>query len=330
MKIECPNCNFTGNIDESKLPDHRIEMKCPKCQVPFEFKVPDDNEKTISESLQQETHENNATDVLPVHPKELNYPIELYSHKLFSEAKKELIFMIHSSQSLPETVAASLFWLGHISLEEQNNSAAFDDWNRLRSNFPESEYSIYIEDKLEILKTLITDEAGSNFDTIISKAYLNNGDFWSKDETEFIILVDTSLHYPINNALYWYDKIINDYPGKSISELAYLRKFQVHFRSKISPHHFLYSARAIDLFNKYESDFPNGKYLQVFSFLVAQGYGSNVVRTSYTYETECANNAVNWFNKSISYANDCDNFYSVTAKAAISTILAHKDKCSVK
>ena len=38
MKIECPECKLTGNVDDSMVPATGIAMNCPRCKTSFYVK----------------------------------------------------------------------------------------------------------------------------------------------------------------------------------------------------------------------------------------------------------------------------------------------------
>ena len=40
MKIECPSCHLTGNVNEMELPPDGRELKCPRCKKGFQVKKP--------------------------------------------------------------------------------------------------------------------------------------------------------------------------------------------------------------------------------------------------------------------------------------------------
>lgn len=50
MKIQCPKCNATCNIDESKIPERGAYLRCKKCQNKFHIEKP-------SEDIELETEE---------------------------------------------------------------------------------------------------------------------------------------------------------------------------------------------------------------------------------------------------------------------------------
>ncbi len=35
MKVQCPNCSFTSQIDDAKVPDKEVKIRCPKCSTRF-------------------------------------------------------------------------------------------------------------------------------------------------------------------------------------------------------------------------------------------------------------------------------------------------------
>jgi predicted Zn finger-like uncharacterized protein len=40
MKIECPGCKLSGNIDDSTVPATGLAMTCPRCKKPFTVEKP--------------------------------------------------------------------------------------------------------------------------------------------------------------------------------------------------------------------------------------------------------------------------------------------------
>ncbi|MBI9111028.1 zinc-ribbon domain-containing protein [Maridesulfovibrio ferrireducens] len=60
MKVICPECNFTSEIPDDKIPANAQLATCPRCQIKFKFRSLDENPDIDSEEVQQPVaHEEN-------------------------------------------------------------------------------------------------------------------------------------------------------------------------------------------------------------------------------------------------------------------------------
>ncbi len=55
MKIQCPSCEYQGNVPEDKIPEGGIKVRCPKCKEKFPVKKELPEDFTIEEEAEAQT-----------------------------------------------------------------------------------------------------------------------------------------------------------------------------------------------------------------------------------------------------------------------------------
>ena len=159
--------------------------------------------------------------------------------------------------------------------------------------------------------------------------YLKNGDFYSQEKPRRLV-IDTSFIEKVDTALWWYNKVINEYPGTQEANEALRAKirtiigwtegygkdkksFGLHDRGLGSK----YFPIIESTFNKLEAGYPDDEYLEAFAFQIAQRYFIYVLGyRQYKYKENC----LHWFEKTIELAKGKDTFYSHLARKRIKSV----------
>ena len=233
-------------------------------------------------------------------------------HNFSEKAKEKFLDIYHNPKSSREEKAQALYLLGQISFEQGNYSVALDDWEILIQKFPESSQTKEIAQKLSQLRDVITQSSDTSVISVIAKSYLQNGDFWSNAKNRFDI--DSSWLPSVELSIYWYDKILKEFPKSKAAEIAYRRKLFTLLGWKepgkygeaygLKKNFKKYINKVLDTFYQYEKTFPNSSYLQGFRYQIAQAY----------WMRKDWKNARLWLNKVIQKGEGKNTFYTQTAK----------------
>ena len=242
---------------------------------------------------------------------------DYYTHNLKQKAIEEFILVYHNSKSV-EAKSEALYLLGNISFEDNNYSAAFSDWKKLVSDYPNSKYATEIKDRLDQLKDVIQKVSDENISSSVARSYLNNGDFWSESDNKF--LIDNSWLPSVEMSISWYDKVIKEFPNTNASETAYRKKLFSLFGWKESgsyPKSFglrkdfdKYMPQILQTYSEFEANFPESSSLQGFRYQIAQGYWREKDWTK----------AKEWLQKIIDSSKGQSTFYTETAKARLNKL----------
>ena len=161
------------------------------------------------------------------------------------------------------------------------------------------------------------------------KNYLKNGDFYSQEKPRRLV-IDTRFIDKVDTALWWYNKVINEYPGTPEANEALRAKIRtllgweegygkdkrtygLHDRVKADK----YFPIVENTFKKLEAGYPADDYLEAFAFQIAQRYFIYVLGyRQYKYQEVC----IHWFEKTIELAKGKDTFYSHLAKRRIKSV----------
>ena len=177
---------------------------------------------------------------------------------------------------------------------------------------------------------LLDDNYRGLFDTGSNpKNYLENGNFYSQDKPRALI-IDTSFINKVDTAIWWYDKVLNEFPGTEEANEALRQKIRTligweegYGRDKKT--YGLYNPtngkRYFPLlestFLELEIGFPDDEYLEAFAFQIAQKYFIFLLgHRKYEYKEDC----IRWFEKTIEIAKGKDTFYSHLARKRITSV----------
>jgi hypothetical protein len=186
------------------------------------------------------------------------------------------------------------------------------------SSYPTAPQAKALSDRLAQLREVVekgTDELLSN---AVASSYVRNGDFWSDAPDKFTI--DASWLPKAELGLYWYDRVIKEYPGSDAAELAYIRKLRTLLGWRESGQYGSafgvksdfkkYMPLTLQAFESFAQAFPSNSSLQAFRFQIAQAYWGQKDWT----------NTRAWLQKIIDAAKSEETFYSELAKARLAKI----------
>jgi tetratricopeptide (TPR) repeat protein len=242
---------------------------------------------------------------------------DYYVHNVKGKAIESFIEIFHSSKA-PEVRAEALYYMGQIAFDEDNYSAAFDDWTKLITDYPASRQAVEIKGRLVQMREVMGKVSSASISSTVAGAYLRNGDFWSKSDR--IFMIDASWLPSVELANAWYDKIIAEFPGSEGAEIAYQRKlFTILGWKELGEYGSAYGVREnytkympllLETFASFEAAFPNSPYLQGFRYQIAQAYWNH----------KDWSNAREWLNKVVQAGGGQPSFYTETAKARLNKV----------
>jgi tetratricopeptide (TPR) repeat protein len=208
----------------------------------------------------------------------------LHRHGLSVEAKKELIDLITSGVASNADEAASYYLLGSIAFEENDLAVALSTWEVLVTQYPDSPSSALVRDRMGELAQIVGATTKHSIDNVIALSYLRHAEFWS-DEKDEIFRIDSSWIPNVEAAVKWYDRVIDEFPGTPAARLAYIGKLRTLLGWKDpgqygQPHGVRanfreYMPQVIDVFQVFETAFPEASALQGFRFQIAQAHWRN-------------------------------------------------------
>ena len=194
------------------------------------------------------------------------------------------------------------------------------------------------EDSTDSTAEYVTVEDLPEYTGVFDKAatginYLKNGNFYSEGKS-YKFGIDTSYIDRVTYAIYWYDKVISEFPNTPAANGALKDKmntilgwtdgygddkkyYGLDDRKKAG----IYFPLLIVTYAKLESDYPDDPHLQAFAFQVAQKYWFYLLITrnsKYAIPTE------KWMNKTIELSDGKETFYSQIAKQRLREIARYK------
>ena len=172
---------------------------------------------------------------------------------------------------------------------------------------------------------------GGLFDSDSSpKTYLHNGNFYSEDKGR-LLGVDTSFIDPLKASIYWYDKVIEEFPNTPECNQALKEKIKtiVGWKAGYGDNKRHYglnghtgSGEYFDMievtFKKLETDYPGDPHLEAYAYQVAQAYFYHIQVYKHLYPIHIFESLKakyeEWLRKTIELARGRDTFYSHLAK----------------
>ncbi len=243
---------------------------------------------------------------------------DYYRHNFNETAKEKFLSIYHGTDSTEDEKAKALYIVGQIVYEEGDYSLALEDWELLIAKFPDSKYAKQVATLYSQISDIVTFDSDKSKISLIARAYLQNGDFWSNADREFII--DSSWMPSVEIALKWYDKVLKEFSNTSSAEVAYRRKLFALLGSS-NPDENQRSFGLKEDFNKYmpivvktfiafKKDFPKSAYMQGFRYQIAQAY----------WAEGNTKKAKIWLQRIITNGNGKETFYTETAKARLKNL----------
>jgi len=213
----------------------------------------------------------------------------LLDNGLVVEAQKELIDLVHSPTNNPDKPKA-LNALATIAIDKNNLKAAFEAWNRLIRMYPSSPEAASAKTRLPLLSNVLGQVSEETINDATARVFLRNADFWAKDRDK-IFRIDASWISPLDAAIFWYDKILTDFPATPAAKVAFEEKMRTLLGWKGQGQYGeaqgvrANSSKFLPLlettFREYEKAFPNSAAAQGFRFQIAQAHwsGKNWIKT---------------------------------------------------
>ena len=239
-------------------------------------------------------------------------------HGLTSETKKELIEVIFSKQNA-KNKAEAYYILGTIAFEEDKLTTALETWTELVKEFPESEQAQLVKDRINQLSESVGEVSRKNLENVIAQSYLRNAEFWSQGKSRAFTIYDDQL-YLLENAISWYDKVIQEFPKTTASLIAYEDKMRALIGWKepgeygraygIKQSFIHHMPQLVETFLAFEKDHPNTLSLQAFRYQIGQIYWQN----------DKLPKAALWFHKIIQQSGDNYTFYRDLAERRLKDV----------
>jgi tetratricopeptide (TPR) repeat protein len=242
----------------------------------------------------------------------------LAEHGLSSEAKAEFIAVLLSTASNAADKAESLYQLGQLSFAEGRYKTALADWAELREKYPMSAQAKDMGERLAQLREVVQKGSDEQLTNAVASSYVRNGDFWSDAPDKFTI--DASWLPRAELGIYWYDRVIKEYPGSDAAELANIRKLRTLLGWKedtqygssygVKANFGRYMPLTIQSFDEFAKTFPTNTSLQGFRFQIAQAYWR---------EKDWTNTRL-WLQRIVDEAKGEQTFYSELAKSRLAKV----------
>ena len=259
-----------------------------------------------------------ALNFSPVMAQNISIAQDFYNHNLKDRALEEFIIVYNTSTINSDDRAEALYYMGQITFDEGRYSTALDDWQKLIEEFPTSNRTTEMKDRLTQLNEVFSKTVDENIASSVAKSYIKNGDFWADNDRKFTI--DASWLPKVEIAIDWYDRVISEFPNTYAAELAYQRKLfsilgwkepgQYGSSYGVRDNYKKYVPSLLQTFDAFESSFPESSFLQGFRYQIAQTYWG---------KKDWANTRL-WLNKIIDESKDQSSFYSETAKARLNKV----------
>jgi tetratricopeptide (TPR) repeat protein len=254
----------------------------------------------------------------PMEGQSIEIAKDYYVHNVKGRALESFIDVFHNSKA-PEVKAEALYYMGQVAFEDNNYSAAFNDWTRLIKDYPTSKQAAEIKDRLTQMREVMGKVTSASILSTAAGSYLRNGDFWSRGSDKRF-MIDSSWLPSVELANAWYDKTIAEFPGSEAAEIAYQTKLftilgwtepgQYGSRYGIEADFKKYLPLLTQTFSNFETAFPKSPYLQGFRYQIAQVYWKN----------RDWQNTREWLNKIIQAGDGRPSFYTETAKARLNKV----------
>lgn len=153
MKITCPQCNFTRNVDDKALPPRAVMATCPKCAHRFKFRErPLQIKPPVASSAPQEERAPAPPAVEPplIPQEEAHSPEFVQAPAELAEEKSEV-----QADSAPSEMEEDLWEnLEALNEDEEDDQDSFEPgvstlplWERARSGYPRA----FVQTGLDVL-----------------------------------------------------------------------------------------------------------------------------------------------------------------------------------
>ena len=158
------------------------------------------------------------------------------------------------------------------------------------------------------------------------KVYIENGEFYSQNKPGSLS-IDLSLVDEFEAALYWYDKVIEDFPESEEVNQALKLKIRtlIGWEEGYGDRKESYGLKADYLTNQYfdriektfnqlETSYPEDEQLEAYAYQIAQSHLYQI----FVYRRQKSRQpSIKWLNKTIELSNGEDTFYSHLSKLTL-------------
>ena len=239
-------------------------------------------------------------------------------HGLSSEARRECILIITSSNSAAEK-ATAYYILGMIAFDEKRISTALDAWIKLTKQFPQSKEAKEVSARIKDLAQIVGENTRETLNNAVAQSYLSHGEFWSRGKSD-VFNIDSSWIPNVESAIKWYDKMIQEFPKTAAAKVGYEQKMRTLLgwsesgrdgeKHGIKLDSRRYIPQLIATFHDYETAFPDSGTLQAFRYQIAQAYW-NIKEWD---ETRV------WLNSVLDKSEGSDSFYTDLARRRLEKV----------
>ncbi len=245
----------------------------------------------------------------------------LNQHGLKDKALEEFIKIYFNNSSIVAVKAEALYYMGDISFKSSNIDIALLDWDELVKKYPDTEFAKMAQENILQINGALNKLSHKNNLSVIASVYFNNAKFWDDSPEQYTIEERGILS--LDMALYWYDRIIKEFPNSVSSELAQEKKIkclisgistgsgrELITRYKDYRYFDLDIPKVIEAYNKLEAEFPNNSNLNSIRYQISQAYNLK----------EDYDNTLTWLNIILSKNNNEENFYTKLARERVAYI----------
>lgn len=155
------------------------------------------------------------------------YAVDLMENRVFDDAKREFIKIIHIYAE-NEYKDDARYYLGEIAFKEGQLEVALRQWERLKKEYPQSPYIADIARKIALVSELLAKEEKARIEDMSVKALFDNAEFLLKEHRP-ILTIDTSFLGSELLALEWYKKIVEKYPNSQYAPKALYSQILIYY-----------------------------------------------------------------------------------------------------
>lgn len=218
---------------------------------------------------------------------ELNRAAMLVQHGLVQDGKRAYVDLLFGD-SADSTKAVCLYKLGLVALAENKLDVALNTWQLLVDEFPDSREGMEVAGKMDALKLGMREVSDGRVNNQLAETFLDNAEFYDSRLRDRKWQIDTSYLGDASMANYWYERVIELFPGSDEAEIAYARQFKTFvgtnsgdghgFRSYVYgefTHEEIASLHVnlmVECLERYENQFSDGLFLQPMRYQVAQSF----------------------------------------------------------
>ncbi|MBP7508897.1 MAG: tetratricopeptide repeat protein [Prolixibacteraceae bacterium] len=243
---------------------------------------------------------------------------DMYDHGLKEKATEEFIKIYYNNSSTPALKAEALYYMGELSCSEAKYETAIKDWTNLIKLYPNSKYSLKAKESLDNLKDTFGASITDRNTSLLANQYFKNAEFFDDSPSKYTI--DGSYLPSLPIAIYWYDRVIDNFPKSPEAEVALEKKIKCLINEiagekkvylqlyKKSEYFDLHMPKLLETYNALELDYPDNSSLNAIRYQISQ---------IYWYKDDIENASL-WLNNIIN-KNKTGGFYTKLAEEKIAS-----------